>query len=444
MDISLEKTLPNNLEAERAILGAILIDCAIPADIRATDFYLDSHRRIVESMKDLADHNEAINLISLKNYLMVKGELEAVGGTAYLASLTDGIPKLEMAPQMFRIIRSKAAARKIIHIGNEAMVRAYEDKEDPQTIMSGILDGCDEANAILDESGGLVPVGDFVSPVFSEIEARANKKISGAFATGFVDIDHMLSGGIRPTNEVIVAGRPGHGKTAFTTNMMVNMARNGIKCALFELEMSTQEIIERMICQIGRVDGARMHTGFLNKEDWSRISRAAGDIVELPIYIDDSTGIGVSDMRARVRRCQQKYKIKLDVCGVDYLQLLSPPESLRRNADDNAQIAAVSKGIKFMAKSMDMGLIAVSQLSRASERRRDRTPQLSDLRSSGQLEQDADIVMFVYREEMSDSTEENAGLSRIILAKQRSGPTGEVQLAFTKQFTCFDNLFQEG
>lgn len=443
MDITLEKTLPNNLEVERCILGAILLECALPSDLRADDFYLDSHRKVIACMQEMADKGENINLVSLKNALQMRNELEAVGGAAYLASLTDGLPRLELTPQYYRIIRSKAALRKIIQISNESMARGYQDEEQPEVIISSILDGCDQANAILDESGGLQPIGDLISPVFAEIEARANNKMTGAFATGFIDLDRLLSGGVRSQNAFVVAGRPGSGKTAFATNMILNMGKKGVPCALFELEMSAQEIIERMICQSGQVDGGRLRTGFLNKEDWQRITRAAGDLSGYPIFIDDSTGIGVSDIRSRIRKAEQKNKIKFNICAVDYIQLLQPPSSLRRNADDNSMMAAVSKGLKFMAKNMDIGVIEISQLSRASEKRRDRTPQLSDLRSSGQIEQDADVVTFVYREEMTDPTEENAGLSQIILAKQRNGPTGEVQLAFNRQFTSFHDLYSE-
>jgi replicative DNA helicase len=444
VDISLEKTLPNNLEAERAILGAILIDCAVPADIRVSDFYLDSHRRIMACLQALAERGEPLNLISVKNYLQINNELESVGGPAYLAGLTDGLPRLELAPQYYRIIRRDSALRRLIQMGNEAMSLGYMAEEEPQEIISKVLDYCDEANSILDESTGLVSIGELVSPVFKEIEARSDNKATDAFPTGFKDVDRILAGGIRPTNSVTIGGRPGHGKTAFMTQMLINMAKTGTVCALFELEMSIQEIIERMICQLGRVDGARLRTGFLNKEDWNRITRAAGDLCSFPIYIDDSTGIGVADIRSRIRKAQQKYKIKFNICGIDYLQLLSPSKSMRKNADENAQTAEISKSLKFMAKSMNMGVIPVSQLSRSSEKRKDRTPQLSDLRNSGQIEQDADVVLFVYREEISDPTEENAGISKIIIAKQRNGPTGEIDLAFTKQFTCFDNLYQEG
>jgi replicative DNA helicase len=444
MDISLDKVLPSNLEAERAILGAILLDCAIPADVRVSDFYLDSNRKILSSMQELAARNEPVNLISVKNALHIEGKLEACGGAAYLASLTDGLPRIDLAPQYFRIIRREAALRRLIQMGNTAMAQGYAAEQEPQELIASVLDACDEANAILDESGGLRSMAEVMQPVFTEIENRSDGKQTGAYPTGFTDIDKMLAGGIRPQNSVIIAGRPSSGKTSFMSNMLVNLGRRGTPCALFELEMSTQEMIEKMICQVGHVDGGRLRTGFLNKEDWRNITNAAGEISNYPIFIDDSTGIGVSDMRARIRKAQQKYKIKFKVASVDYLQLLQPPESLRRNADDNAQTAAISKGIKFMAKSMDLSMIALSQLSRASEKRRDHTPQLSDLRNSGQVEQDADVVMFVYREVMGDPTEENVGQAKIIIAKQRNGPTGDVQLAFTKQFTSFENLYSEG
>lgn len=442
--LNINKILPCDLDAERAILGAILLDCAIPADIRATDFYQESHRIIINCMQELADKGEEINLISLKSALQSAGRLEACGGVVYLSSLTDGLPRIEVAPQMLRMIRSKSALRRLIQVGSEVVERAYSDQEDPLDIIAAIQDGCDDAGAILDESTGLVHVGDMVNAVYTEIEGRSNHKNSNAFPTGYYDLDGLLSGGIRPQNQVVVAGRPGSGKTAFMTNMILNMGKGGITSALFELEMSAQEIIERMICVEGRVDGGRMRTGYLTRDDWMNITHAAETLVKCPIYIDDSTGIRVSDMRARIRKAQQKYKIKINICGVDYLQLLSPPERTRRDADENATVSAISRGLKFMAKNLDIGVVAVSQLSRASEKRKDRTPQLSDLRSSGQIEQDADIVMFVYREEMSDPTEANNGRAQIILAKQRNGPTGEVILAYSRQHTAFNSIYREG
>lgn len=448
MNISLEKTLPNNLEAERALLGAILIDCAMPSDARVEDFYLEAHRRILETMRQMDERNETIDLVALKNALQMKNQLELVGGAVYLAALTDGLPRIDLAPQYLRIIREKASLRRLIHMGNEVMTRAYSDEDLPGEIISAAMEGIDHATMIIDEDTGLRPIGDFVSPVFEELEMRANKKTSDAWATGFVDLDRMMSGGIRKQNLAIIAGRPGHGKTAFLTSMLLNMAKRGTNCAFFSLEMGAMEIVERMLCVLSRVDGGKMRTGFLNREDWAAISQAAGELSSYPIYIDDTPALSVADLRSRIRRVRPKHKNgvgqgEIEIVGVDYLQLMSPPDRLKRSTDDNAVTSAISKGLDNLAKVMNVGLLAVSQLSRASEKRTDRRPQLSDLRNSGQIEQDADVVMFVYRQEMGSPTEENTGMAEIILAKQRNGPIADIKLAFEKQCTAFHNLYSE-
>ena len=791
MNNTLEKTLPNNLEAERALLGAILIDCAMPSDARVEDFYLDAHRRILETMRQMDERNEPIELVSLKNTLQMKNQLELVGGTAYLAALTDGLPRIDLAPQYLRIIREKASLRRLINMGNEVMTRAYSSEEHPGEIISSAMEGIDHATMIIDEDAGLRPIGDFVSPVYEELEMRSNKKTSDAWATGFTDLDRMMSGGIRKQNLAVIAGRPGHGKaqpldakiltgsgyvnmgdvnlgmsiigsnghktkvigiypqgemdifrltfsdgtvtecsddhlwftqthneqrkgikgsvkklseirqslrradggpnhyiplvkpvvfdmgnvlilrpylmgillgdggltgsnvkfskpesdiqqrlldelpeedegnfsnameiriarkirkkgegsqtakaldwyrlrgitsrdkfipddylrasvsdrilllqglcdtdghvikegttveystssekmagdvqflarslggyvrvadripkyqggegsrnyrvhitfangivpvsskkhlkrwkgnsrtrksildigyggkkycqcvkvdaedslyvtddfivthnTAFLTSMLLNMAKRGINCAFFSLEMGVMEIVERMLCVLSRVDGGKMRTGFLSREDWAAISRAAGELSSYPIYIDDTPALSVADLRSRIRRVRPKHRSgvgtgEIEIVGVDYLQLMSPPDRLKRSTDDNAVTSAISKGLDNLAKVMNVGMLAVSQLSRASEKRTDRRPQLSDLRNSGQIEQDADIVMFVYRQEMGSPTEENTGMAEILLAKQRNGPIADIKLAFEKQCTAFHNLYSE-
>ncbi len=444
MDISLEKTLPSNLEAERLLIGAILMDNAVPTDVKVSDLYLDQHRRILESMISLSESNEPINVLSVKNALQNKNQLEAIGGAAYLASLTDGLPNLELAPQYIRIIRRDSALRRLIQMGNETMARGYGAEEEPQDIINSVLDACDEASGICDSEKGLRPISDYIGPVFQNIEARANNQVSDAYSTGFVDLDKMLSGGVRSTDQFVLAARPGNGKTALAMNMAINLGIKGIDTAVFSLEMGAHQIIERMISQIGRIDYQRMRSGFLNREDWRKISTAAGELSELPIYIDDSTGVTVADIRSRIRKLRPKSGGKIQVNIIDYLQLINPPERLRRNADDNSVTSAISKALKALAKNLDVAQIVISQLSRASEKRTDRRPQLSDLRNSGQIEQDADVVVFIQRQEMGDPTEENAGLADLIIAKQRNGPTGEIRLAFSKEYMRFDSLYSEG
>jgi replicative DNA helicase len=444
MDISMDKTLPNNLEAERMLLGAIMMDNAMPSDAKVSDLYLGQHRKILEFMKELVDRNEPVNMLSVKNILQLNDSLEAVGGAAYLATLTDGLPNIELAPQYLRMIRRESALRRIIQIGNEAMTKGYDATLDPQEIISKILEDCDEASGIIEIESGLKPIGDFVNPVYSELEARANGQHTTSFSTGFIDLDRLLSGGVRRGNLFVVAGRPGQGKTAFATNIILNMAKKRIACAFFSLEMGALEITERMLSALGKVDGNRMRTGFLNRDDWSKITRAAGELMQLPIYIDDSTAISVSDIRSRVRRIKPNGSDSgsIDVILVDYLQLMVAPEKFRKNADEQAITAAISKGLKNTAKNMNVAMVAVSQLSRASEKRTDRRPQLSDLRSSGQIEQDSDIVAFVYRQEMGSPTEKNIGKAEIIVAKQRNGPIGDIKLAFAKELTSFSDLYE--
>ena len=332
MDISLEKALPNNLEAERALLGAVLLECAMVSDARVNDFYLESHRRILATMREIDERNETIDLIALKNALQMKNQLEACGGAAYLASLTDGLPRIELSNQYLRVIRQKASLRRLIAMGSEIMSRAYMDEEDPGEIISAAIEAIDEATIIIDEDNGLRPIGDFVGLVFNELEQRANKKTTDSWATGFHDLDRMLSGGIRKQNLVIIAGRPSHGKTALLTCMLLNMARKGINCAFFSLEMGVLEIVERMLEVLSRVDGGRMRTGFLTKEDWARISRAAGELSDLPIYIDDTPALSVADLRSRIRRVRPKHKNgvgdgRIEIVGVDYLQLMTPSKN---------------------------------------------------------------------------------------------------------------------
>jgi replicative DNA helicase len=437
-EISLEKRLPVNMEAERYLLGAMLLDCAMPADAKPGDFYLEAHRKIFNCMSELFEKGEDVNLFVVKNRLQACSELETVGGVAYLVGLTDGIPRMDMAPQYIREIRNMAALRRLIQMGADTMARGYQAEEAPRDITTSVLDACDEVNSMLQEDEGLKPIADLVGPAFKQIEARANRQSSGAYPTGYTDLDRMLSGGLRPTNQTLIAGRPGSGKTAFATNVALNISKTE-PVAFFSLEMGAGELIERMIASEAEVDLCRLNTGFLNKQDWGRICKAAGDICNLKLWIDDSTGISVSDMRSRIRRIRAGIK----VCVVDYLQLLNPPERLRKAANEYEQVGAISKSLKFMAKSMNIAMVSLSQLSRAPEKRRDPKPQLSDLRSSGNLEQDADNVLFVYREELASPTDENSGLADIIVGKQRNGPIGEVKLGYVKQFTKFTNLYQE-
>jgi len=444
-DITLEKTLPCNLEAERSILGAILLDdkaaLAVFEKLKPHDFYLDSHRRIFEKMVLLINNSRPIDLVTLKEELQRSNELESIGGAAYLAGLTDGLPRAINIEYYAEIVREKSTLRRLIQISSETMALSYQDEEPAQEILQNV------EKAIFDIANqqfrsGFSSITPVVSVVFKQIEELSNRKapVTG-LETGFVDLDRMTAG-LHPADLIIIAARPGLGKTSLCLNIAEHAAiRKGKTVGIFSLEMSKEQLVKRLLCSEARIDAHRVNTGYLNKEDWHRLSRASGDLSETKIFIDDSANITVSELRTKVRRLSLEHG--LDLIIVDYLQLMSG--SSQRYENRTQEISQISRGLKGIAKDLSAPVIAVSQLSRAVESRtgEHRRPQLSDLRESGSIEQDADVVLFIYREDMANPTEENTGLAELIIGKQRNGPTGSIQLAFSKQFTKFDNLYQE-
>jgi replicative DNA helicase len=444
-DISLEKTLPNNLEAERSILGAILLDDKALLNVfeilKPQDFYLDSHRRVFEKMILLMNSSRAIDLVTLKEELQRASELESVGGAAYLAALTDGLPRALNIEFYAQIVKEKSTLRRLIQVSNETMARSYKDEEPAQEVLQAM------EKAIFDIAGqhfhsGFSNIAPVVSDVFKQIEELSNQKTAvTGLETGFTDLDRMTAG-FHPSDLIIVAARPGLGKTSLCLNIAEHV---GIKhkksVGLFSLEMSKEQLVKRLLCSQSRIDAHRINTGFLNKDDWNRLSRASGELSETRIFIDDTANVTVPELRSKARRLSLEHG--LDLIVVDYLQLMSG--SSQRYENRTQEISQISRGLKGVAKELSVPVIAVSQLSRAVESRtgEHRKPQLSDLRESGSIEQDADLVLFIYREEMVNPTEENAGLAELIIGKQRNGPTGSIQLAFLKQFTRFDNLYQE-
>jgi replicative DNA helicase len=444
-DISLEKTLPNNLEAERSILGAILLDdkavLTVFETIRSQDFYLERHRRVFEKMLQLMNNSRPIDIVTLKEELQRANELESVGGAAYLASLTDGLPRAMNIEHYARIVKEKSTLRRLIQVSNETMARSYQDEDSAEEVLQHI------EKAIFDIAGqqfrtGFSPISPIVSDVFKQIEELSNRKapVTG-LESGFVDLDRMTAG-MHPSDLVIVAARPGLGKTSLCLNIAAHAAiRVRKSVGIFSLEMSKEQLVKRLLCAESRIDAHRVNTGYLNKEDWNRLSRASGDLSETKIFIDDTASITIPELRSKARRLSLEHG--LDLLIVDYLQLMSG--STQRYENRTQEISQISRGLKGIAKDLSVPVIAVSQLSRAIESRtgEHRKPQLSDLRESGSIEQDADLVLFIYREDMANPTEENNGLAELIISKQRNGPTGTVQLAFSKQFTRFDSLYQE-
>ena len=438
-----ERILPHNHEAERTVLGAVLVDNqafnSAAELLTREDFYRDSHRRIWDAMAALAERSQPIDLVTLKDELVRESALEAVGGAAYLGALVDGVPRMTSVEHWSRIIKEKAVLRNLIHAGNRIVQSCFE--------------GEDEAAALLDQAeksifdiaerrirAGFVGMREIVKESFRSIDLLSQSKdaVTG-LATGFVDIDEMTSG-LQKGDLVIVAGRPAMGKTSFCLNIAQHVAlRVGQTVGLFSLEMSKEQLALRLLCADARIDAHRLRTGKLNEKDWARLAKAYHDLGESRLFIDDSATISPLEMRAKCRRLKAEHGLALVI--VDYLQLVT---AAGRTENRQQELSAISRSMKGLAKELGVPVIALSQLSRAPEARTGHRPQLSDLRESGALEQDADVVMFIYREEEYKPSDENRGLAEIIIGKQRNGPTGSRKLAFIKEFTRFENLEWRG
>ena len=443
-DISLEKILPSNLEAERSILGAILLDekaiFSVLDSLRKDDFYLEGHRKIYEKMSELSTGQHPIDLITLKNELQRSDDLERAGGPAYLASLTDGLPRAINIEHYAQIVKEKATLRRLIQISNELMTRCYGAEESADDILNDVEKSVFELS-MRQFRAGFSPIDPLVSAVYKHIEEVANRKtlVTGV-ETGFTELDKMTAG-FQPADLIIVAARPGLGKTSLCLNIALHAAlRKQMTVGIFSLEMSKEALVKRLLCAEGEIDLHKVNTGYLNKEDWTRLGRAAGGISQSKIFIDDSASISIGEMRSKARRLSMEFK--LDLVVVDYLQLMTA--GTQRIENRTQEISQISRGLKALAKELNVPVVAISQLSRAVEARRgDHRPQLSDLRESGSIEQDADVVLFIFREEMFNATEENSGVAELIIGKQRNGPTGTLRVAFIKQYTKFANLWQE-
>ena len=449
-DVTVEKGLPHSLEAERAVLGAILLDNALfdqtSQVLTTADFYLENHRNIFSTMEHLSSDSRAIDSLTLREELKKRNELEAMGGVAYIASLLDGVPRVSSVMHYARIVKEKALLRKLIHSANEILVRSFSNEEDP-------LDLLERAEkSIFDISqdkiqGGFVQLQDLLTESYENIESLYQRKelITG-IPTGFRQLDHLTSG-LRASELIIVAARPGLGKTSFVLNVAQNAAMEKEKVVgIFSLEMAAQQLVTRMLCSEARVDSHKVRSGYLSKEDWKRLAKTMSKLARAPIFIDDTAGISIIEMRSKARRLKAEHG--LDLLIVDYLQLMSGTSASSRTRFENRQqeISAISRALKGLAKELDIPLIACSQLSRAPEQRRgDHRPQLSDLRESGSIEQDADLVLFLYREDLykKDEDFEDEGIVQLIIGKQRNGPTGVVKLAFIDQWTKFENLASE-
>jgi replicative DNA helicase len=421
-----EKTLPHNAEAERTVLGAVLVDGSTfnsAAEILTRDdFYREAHRRIFDAMAALAERSATIDLVTVKDELAKGAALEAVGGAAYVAGLTDGMPRIVSVEAWSRIIKEKAALRSLIHASNRIVQSCYEAEDEPAVI----LDRAEKAIFDIAEHRlrqGFIGIREIVKESFRTIDQLSQSK-------------ELVTGGLQKGDLIIVAARPAMGKTSFCLNVaQYASAKTGETVGIFSLEMAKEQLVLRMLCSDARVDAHRLRTGNLQEKDWTRLAKAYADLSASKIFIDDSASLTPLEMRAKCRRLKAEHGLGLVV--IDYLQLCS---ASGRTENRQQEIAAVSRSLKGLAKELSVPVLALSQLSRAPETRTEKRPQLSDLRESGSLEQDADVVMFIFREEEYKPTEENRGVAEIIIGKQRNGPTGMLKLAFIKEYTRFENF----
>lgn len=442
-DYSLAHSLPANVEAERSILGAILLDNLAynqaAEHLKPEDFSLDSHRRLYARMVDLADASRPIDLITLVEELDRRKELEAIGDVAYISRLQDGVPDRPSIEHYIKIVRDKALLRGLIHAANAAIARASEQSDPAEEI----LNDAEAAIFQLSEKRigrGFMGVQEIVKESFGSVDAllQRGQRITG-LATHYIDFDEMTSG-LQRADLIIIAARPSMGKTALAMNIAENAAIEDNKTVgMFSLEMSREALLLRLLCSKARVDSHRMRTGSLWREDMDKVVRAMEQLAHAPIFIDDTPGIALSEMRAKAKRLQQSQGA-LDLIIVDYLQLMSGGG--RRYENRTQEVSAISRGLKGLAKELNVPVVALSQLSRAPESRGgDHRPQLADLRESGSIEQDADVVAFIFREEVYKPDEpELDGIAEIIIAKQRNGPTGRLKMAFIKNSTRFESL----
>ncbi len=442
--------LPANVDAEKTILGAILLDNAAHSEaaekIEAEDFSLDSHRRIYLRMSEIINEQRPVDIVTLSNELARYKEIEAVGGVAYLASLTEGLPRRPVIEEYVKIVKDKSLLRRLMAICSSAIARAADQSETAREVIGAAESSLQEVSE-KSISGGFQSLEQIVANSFGSIDNlyKQSREVTG-LATGFYDLDRDTSG-LQKGELVIIAARPSMGKTAFSVNICQNAAVTGkAVVAVFSLEMSKESLLRRMLSAQAWVDQRKLQTGFIAREDHDKLQKALGDLVDSRLFIDDTAGISLSEMRAKARRLKQNCG-QLELIMVDYLQLMTATPSTaggKRYENRTQEVSAISRGLKALAKELDVPVVALSQLSRSSERRGDdKRPLLSDLRESGSIEQDADVVMFIHREayynrdeEMSES---DRAKSEIIIAKQRNGPTGTIHLNFISRFTRFDN-----
>jgi replicative DNA helicase len=443
-DPSLYHIPPQSIDAEESILSAILIDNNTLLEVldvlAPKDFYRSTHQKIYHAITELFTRNEPVDLVTLANILREKGQLEEIGGATFLARLVDVVPMAVNAQHYAKIVHDKACLRRLIEKANEIAKRCLED----QGNVDDVIDFAESSVFEISENKikpAFYPLGKIIENSIDTLEElQGNKALVTGVATGYPLLDNKTAG-LQNSDLIILAARPSMGKTALALNISRNAAVDyGIPVALFSLEMSKESLSMRMLCSEASVDSSRIRSGFIGKENWVHITDAAGILSDAPIYIDDSPDLSALEIRAKARRLKMDKDIGLIV--VDYLQLMRGRHSAERR---ELEISEISRSLKALAKELDIPVLALSQLNRKLEERSDKRPMLSDLRESGALEQDADVVVFIYRDEEynKDINNPNRGKAEVIVAKQRNGPTGTVPLAFLKAYTRFEPLAPE-
>lgn len=438
-ETALDKVPPQNLEAEMAVLGSMLMDDeAIAVAVEKLDrdsFYQDTHKKIFQAILDLYGANKAVDLITLTNELKRAGSLEEVGGASYLTGLVNTVPTAANISHYVGIVKERSTLRALIANATHIVSLCYEAE-------GSIEDLVDRAEKLIFEvrdkrpESGSVLLKEVVKDSIETIDRLyQNKAHVTGVPTGYVDFD-LKTAGLQPSDLIIVAGRPSMGKSALALGIAEYAGViEKIPLAIFSLEMSKEQLVQRMLCSHARVDANKVRTGYLATSDWPRLTAAAGKLSEAPIYIDDTPAISVMELRAKARRLKMHHDIRLII--LDYLQLMRGSGGIENRQQE---ISEISRSIKALARELSVPIVAVSQLSRAVESRTDHRPQLSDLRESGAIEQDADVVVLILREEYYNPTSDNQGLAEIIIAKQRNGPVGNLKLTFIREYTRFENI----
>jgi replicative DNA helicase len=438
---NIAKIPPQNLEAEASVLGGVMLENeAINRALEILtpgDFYREAHRKIFRAMAELTDRSEPVDIITLSELLKTKGDIEAVGGSVYLASLTEATPTAANVAHYARIIREKSIMRQLITVATDIATRGFEQ----QGNVDEFLDAAEKTIFEIAEkkiTAGFFAVGDMIKDSLELIERLYERKemITGV-TTGFKDLD-KLTCGLQPSDLVIIAGRPSMGKTALALNMATNAALNtGIGVAVFSLEMAREQLVLRMMCSEARVDNSKVRAGYLGERDFPRLANAAGRLHDALIFIDDTPAISVLELRAKTRRLVRDKEKKIGLVIVDYIQLMRG----RGDAQNREQeVSEISRSLKALAKELRVPVVALSQLNRRVEDRGDRRPMMADLRESGAIEQDADVIAFIYRDEVYNTKSQDKGIAEIIVAKQRNGPIDTVRLAFLNEYTRFEDL----